>query len=212
MRQPKDIGEKVTLCNDGKYRWVYEVNLLTNPSILFDVWKVFGISIGILVVFGFFIMLFSGDLDLDALKGLGIGILIACGIIGVLSVVGYFFYAAISGWKYVVLFIMDEKEVTHQQMPRTVKKGQVIGALTILAGLASGRPGIAGTGVLSMSRTSMTSVLANVERLVPRRRMNLIKVNQLLSKNRVYVRDEDFDFVYNFLCQHCVKAKKETLS
>ena len=103
---------------------------------------------------------------------------------------------------------MDEKEVTHQQMPRSVKKGQIIGALTVLAGLASGRPGVVGAGILSQSRSSMTSTLANVQQLIPSRRMNLIKVNQTLSKNRVYVCDEDFDFVYDFLCEHCVKAKK----
>ena len=44
----------------------------------------------------------------------------AAGVLSVLSVIGYLFYAAISGWKYVVLFIMDEKEVTHQQMPRSI--------------------------------------------------------------------------------------------
>jgi len=26
-------------------------------------------------------------------------------------------------------------------------------------------------------------------------------VNQLLNKNRIYVCDEDFDFVYDFICQ-----------
>jgi hypothetical protein len=113
-----------------------------------------------------------------------------------------------SGWKYTVLFIMDEKEVVHQQMPRTIKKGQLFGELAMLAGAAAGKPGIVGTGLLAKSRTSMTSTLENVERLIPCRWMNLIKVNQLLAKNRVYVTDEDFDFVYNFLCTHCPKAKK----
>lgn len=207
MKIPKEVGERVILCQDGKYRWVYEVNMLTNYSILFDVWKVFGISIGILVVFCFFIALFSGDLDLDMLKGLGFGILIASGVIFVLSIIGYLLYAAISGGKYVVLFIMDEKEVVHQQMPKTVKKGQVIGALTVLAGLAAGRPGLVGTGILAQSRTSMTSVLENVSKVIPVKWMNLIKVNQLLAKNRVYVCDEDFEFVYAFLSAHCPKAR-----
>ena len=36
-RKNEDIGNRVTLCQDGKYRWVYEVNMLTNYSILFDV-------------------------------------------------------------------------------------------------------------------------------------------------------------------------------
>lgn len=208
MRIPKDVGERVTLCPDGKYRWIYEMNMLKNPSILFDVWKVLGISIGILVAFFALLIACDGDINMKVLSGLAetVGLLIA--IFAVLSILGYLLFAAISGWKYVVLFIMDEKEVVHQQMPSQVKKGQVIGALTVLVGLAAKRPGVVGTGLLAQSRTTMTSVLANVARLIPCRRMNLIKVNQLLAKNRVYVPDEDFDFVYDFLCQHCVKAKK----
>jgi hypothetical protein len=50
-----------------------------------------------------------------------------------------------------------------------------------------------------------------VKRIKARRRQNLIKVNQLLNKNRIFVPDEDFDFVYDFLCQHCTKAKKQQL-
>lgn len=55
MKTTKDVGERVTLYPDGKYRWVCEVNMLKNPSILFDVWKVLGISIGILVAFSLFL-------------------------------------------------------------------------------------------------------------------------------------------------------------
>lgn len=139
-RKNEDIGNRVTLCQDGKYRWVYEVNMLTNYSILFDVWKVFGITIVILVILFSIIFLFTGELTIDTIIGMGKGTICAAGVLSVLSVIGYLFYAAISGWKYVVLFIMDEKEVTHQQMPRSIKKGQIIGALTVLAGLASGRP------------------------------------------------------------------------
>ena len=28
------------------------------------------------------------------------------------------------------------------------------------------------------------------------------------SRNRVYVKKQDFDFVYSFLCEHCVNRKK----
>ncbi len=206
----KDANDHVQLYPDGKYRWVYEVNLLTNYSILFDVWKVLGISMGILVILFAIIAIFDGDWNVDSFIGMATSLGIVVLIMLVLGLIGYFVYAAISGWKYAVLFIMDEKEVTHQQMPNTVKKGQLIGALAILAGLASGRPGVVGTGVLSMSRTTMTSTLANVERLIPCRRMNLIKVNQRLAKNRVYVNAEDFDFVYNFLLTNCKNLKSKT--
>ena len=203
----KEANDHVQLYPDGKYRWVYEVNMLTNYSILFDVWKVLGISIGILVLLFVIIATFDGDWSFDTLTGMASSLGIVVLVMLVLGLIGYFVYAAISGWKYAVLFIMDEKEVVHQQMPNTVKKGQLIGALTILAGLASGRPGVVGTGVLAQSRMSMISTLADVERLIPCRRMNLIKVNQRFAKNRIYVNDEDFDFVYNFLLTNCKNLK-----
>jgi hypothetical protein len=202
-----DVNEHVRLYPDGKYRWVYEVNMLTNFSILFDVWKVLGISMGILVLLFVVIAVFDGDWDVDMLIGMASTLGIVALVMLVLGLIGYFVYAAISGWKYAVLFIMDEKEVVHQQMPNTVKKGQLIGALTILAGLASGRPGAVGTGVLAQSRLSMTSTLAHVERLISCRKMNLIKVNERFEKNRVYVNTEDFDFVYDFLLTHCTHLK-----
>ena len=202
-----DVNEHVRLYPDGKYRWVYEVNMLTNYSILFDVWKVLGISMGILVLLFVVIAVFDGGWDVDMLIGMASTLGVVALVMLVLGLIGYFVYAAISGWKYAVLFIMDEKEVVHQQMPNTVKKGQLIGALTILAGLASGRPGAVGTGVLAQSRLSMTSTLAHVERLISCRKMNLIKVNERFEKNRVYVNTEDFDFVYDFLLTHCTHLK-----
>ena len=205
----KVSSNRVTLYPDGKYRWVYEMNLLKNPSVLFDLWWAFGISLIILALLFIVFAIFDGDFGWDSISGMFLTLGIVTAIIFVLSLLGYFVYAAISGWKYVVLFIMDENEVVHQQMPREVKKGQLIGDLTMLVGALAGRPGIVGTGLLAKSRSSMTSTLANVKRLVPCRWMNLIKVNQTFSKNRVYVTDEDFDFVYDFLCTHCTKAKKD---
>ena len=193
----KEANDHVQLYPDGKYRWVYEVNMLTNYSILFDVWKVLGISMGIIVLLFVVIAIFDGDWD--SLAGMAPVLGIVALVMLVLGLIGYFIYAAISGWKYAVLFIMDEKEVVHQQMPNTVKKGQLIGALTIL--------GTVGTGILAQSRMSMISTLADVERLIPCRRMNLIKVNQRFAKNRIYVNDEDFDFVYNFLLTNCKNHK-----
>jgi hypothetical protein len=208
MQQKEDIGNRVMLCKDGKYRWIHEVNMFKNPSILFDVWKVLGITMLIVIVIVGFILVISGDLDVDGMLGMGKAMLITTAIMAVLSIIGYLVYALIAGGKYIVLFTLDEKEVVHQQMPRSAKKGQIIGDLAILAGLATGRMGTIGTGMLAKSRTSMTTTLSDVKRLTPCPRMNMIKVNETLSKNRVYVCKEDFFLVYNFLCEHCMNAKK----
>ncbi len=196
------------LCKDGKYRWIHEVNMFKNPSILLDVWKVLGITMLIVIVIVGFILVISGDLDVDGMLGMGKAMLITTAIMAVLSIIGYLVYALIAGGKYIVLFTLDEKEVVHQQMPRSAKKGQIIGDLAILAGLATGRMGTIGTGMLAKSHTSMTTTLSDVKRLTPCPRMNMIKVNETLSKNRVYVCKEDFFLVYNFLCEHCMNAKK----
>ena len=209
MKQIKGKSDsRVTLYPDGKYRWVYEVPMLKNPSILFDVYWVLGISFGLVWLFNVLLIGCEDGYSLESLWGFTSGFLILMLVFAVIGYVAYVIVAWTYGWKYVVLFTLDEKEVVHQQMPHQMKKAKVLGALTALVGAAAGKPGVVGSGILASSRSTSTSVLANVKRIKARRRQNLIKVNQLLNKNRIFVPDEDFDFVYDFLCQHCPNAKK----
>ena len=197
-------GKEVRLCSDGKYRWAYEMNLLKNPTIFFTVLKVMMISVGIVWLFGLVIGL--GDMRLDyflfwtKLTGIMIGIFFVLTILGVLIT------AAILG-KYVVLFEMDEKEVVHIQMPRQVKKAEVIGFITVLVGAMAKNPTTMGAGLLAASKSRSSSEFANVRRVKAYRKRNLIKVNQLFNKNQVYVANEDFDFVYNYIKSRCINAK-----
>lgn len=197
-------GKEVRLCSDGKYRWVYEMNMLKNPTIFFTVLKVMMISLGIVWLFGLVIGIGNMSLDYFLFWTKLTGIMI--GIFFVLTIIGVLVTAAVLG-KYVVLFEMDEKEVTHIQMPRQVKKAEVIGLITALVGAMAKSPTTIGAGVLATAKTKSTSEFVNVRRVKARRRFNLIKVNQLLDKNQVYVADEDFDFVYNFIKSRCINAK-----
>ena len=61
---------------------------------------------------------------------------------------------------------------------------------------------------MAATRDSMTSDFGVVKKVVPRRWMHMIKVNAFLEKNRVYVEDADFDFVYNYIYSHCPQAQK----
>ena len=197
-------GKEVRLCSDGKYRWVYEMNLLKNPTIFFTVLKVMMISVGIVWLFGLVIGLGNMSLDYFLFWTKLTGIMI--GVFFVLTIIGVLITAAILG-KYVVLFEMDEMGVTHIQMPRQVKKAEVIGLITALVGAMAKSPTTIGAGMLATAKTKSTSEFVNVRRVKARRRFNLIKVNQLFDKNQVYVADEDFDFVYNFIKSRCINAK-----
>ena len=135
------------------------------------------------------------------------GMLVALAIMAGLTLLGVLFLAVLYGGKYVVLFEMDEQEIKHIQLPRQVKKAQAISLLTTLVGLAAKKPTAAGAGLLASGKTSSTSEYAHVRRVIPRRSLHLIKVNQLLNKNQIYVPEEDFDFVYDFIKSRCKNAK-----
>jgi hypothetical protein len=200
------MGKEIRLCTDGKYRWVYEMHMLKNPTIFLTVFKVFaGIVLGMFLVFGFFLFVIHGDWKglwgMTKAMGLVMAIFLGLTILGILLV------AAVYRGKYIVLFVMDEKEIAHIQVPEQFRKAQKLAAITAMAGAAGGSLSTAGAGLLAASRNASTSVFANVKRVKARRWLHVIKVNQLFNKNQVYVSSKDFDFVYNYIKEHCPKAK-----
>jgi hypothetical protein len=199
-------GERVQLCSDGKYRWLYEMNMVTNPAIFLTVFKIFFwiILIG-WVVFGFFLYAIHGDWK--GLLGMGKAMLIVLAIFAALTLLGVLVLAALYGGKYRVQFEMDENGVKHIPLPDQQKKAKSLGILTALVGIAARKPGVAGAGMLSAGKQASISEFDKVRRVIPRRFLHLIKVNQLLEHNQVYVADEDFDFVYDFIKNRCLSAK-----
>ena len=195
------MTKNIALGEDGVYRWVYEMNLYTNPTILFLTWKIFGFAcLGLWLL----IMVFTYDDDFfwDGFLQSVEFFVIFLALFAALSLVGYLVYALIVGGKYCVMFEMDENGVNHIQMPPQVKKAELIGLLTTLVGIAAGKPGVVGTGLLASARTSMYSSFPAVKSVEPFPRRNLIKVNEMLFKNQVYAVDEDFDFVLGFIRSH----------
>lgn len=212
MDQEALSGQKVSgniyLCPDGKYRWIYEFPMLKNPAILITVFKVLGLSALIVAAFGLILDLAEDGRITPAASGeWKVGLYVLLFLIA-LVIVSYLILAANYGWKYIVLFEMDEKQVVHIQMPKQFEKAQALGWLTAMAGLATGRYGTAGTGMLAASRNASTSVFAKVRKVIGSRRLHLIRVNQLLERNQVYVEDADYEFVWNYITERCAKAKK----
>lgn len=202
-------GERVRLCKDGKYRWKYEMNMLTNPTIFLTVLKVFGgVVVGMFVVFGFFLYVIHGDWA--GLWGMAKAMLITMAIFFGLTVLGVLLVAAVFKGKYVVLFEMDEKGVAHIVTPEQMKKAQKLAKITSVAGAARGSFTTAGAGMLAASKNASVSEFAKVRRVKPRRWLHVIKVNQLLEHNQIYVPKEDFDFVYDFIISHIHLKNRET--
>ncbi|MBO4212582.1 MAG: hypothetical protein J5894_00535, partial [Clostridia bacterium] len=64
-----------------------------------------------------------------------------------------------------------------------------------------------GAGIAA-SRTEMYSEFSKIKKIKVYPRRNLIKINETLEHNQVYAADVDFEFVKNYICEHCPGAKK----
>ena len=212
MKKKELTTTRVSHDQDGKYRWTYVLNMYRNPAILVVVLKIIG---------GLFSIPFIIDLIRTAVRGdwanaWGENIwdsslkiwLVVWVVFIVISLLAYLIVAWTYGGKYIVHFTMDEKTLVHETEPAQASKARKLGMATVIVGAAARRPGTMGAGMLAAARTKSTSTLASVRRIIPRRRYNLIKVNQLLERNQVYVPDEDYDFVLSFLFDHCPEAKR----
>lgn len=199
-------SNNVTMCPDGKYRWVYELNLYKSTAIIKELGRALGIAVVIVLAILFVIGIMDNDL-MEALRFVAEAACILFGIMLVLCIIGYFIFAFIVGGKYCVVFEMDENGINHKQHDKHVKKSELIGAITALAGLAGGNLTTVGTGVLAAARTSMYTGFDDVKELEILPKEHLIRVNETLSRNQVYAEDEDFEFVANYIKARCRNAK-----
>lgn len=199
-------AERVTLCPDGKYRWVYEYPMMKHPVLFLTILKVIAISFAVpgLIVF-FSAIGREGVIEalLSALKMYVLVLAIGC----VLSLVAYLTVSAGYGWKYIVVFVMDEEGIEHIQQPKQFEKAQAIGAVTALAGGFTGNAGRTGQGILTATHGSLSSRFSAVKKIKGMPNAHVIKVNSLFSKNQVYVKEEDYGFVWEYITKRCPNAK-----
>ena len=207
LESTKYRGINVRLCTDGKYRWTYPMNMLTNPSIYITVCKIFGSLMAIGYIIGYIGPIFRGDFEkvIGDLKWWGVAVLVFLAI----SAVAYLIVAAQYGWKYTVNFTMDENGILHELTPQGKKIAKKIGAATAGAGAIGGNIGRIGQGMMVASHTSLSSDFSVVRSVKPHRRWRTINVNEPFAKNQVYTTKEDFDFVLDYILQHCPKVKKK---
>lgn len=198
-------GDRVTLCADGKYRWVYEFPMLRNPTLLFTVWKVLAIA-GLVPA----LITVLSDIGRNGARAFLTGLQmwgVMLGITGAVAVIAYLIVAAGYGWKYIVLFEMDEEGILHAQQKKQVSKAKAMGIVTALAGAAAGKPQVAGAGLLSTTHTSLRSTFSRVKSVKGYRSRETIKLDEPFAKNQVYVSDADYDFVWDYITHHCPNAQ-----
>ena len=208
--EKKIEGEKVTeniyLCPDGKYRWYYEFDMLKNPTILITVFKVFGIAVLAVAVFMLLIGLFEGGIaPMDSGQGKILIYLIL--LLVALVLISYVILAGIYGWKYLVLFEMDEEKIVHMQQPKQFEKAKAIGWLTIMAGGLTNNLTTSAVGLNVMDHNRSEYAFGKIKSVVAKKSRHVIYMNETLEHGQIYADDADYDFVVNFISQRCENAK-----
>ena len=202
------MSENIKKCDDGNYRWVYEFDMLKNPIILLTVLKIFFLVLaGMWVVFGLFRI--GNDGFIGAFAAQTKELLIPAAILFGLSIAAYIILACIYGWKYCVLFEMNETGIRHIQMEKQYKKAQALGWLTAMAGAAAGKPGAAGTGLLAATKNEQATEFGKVNRMRVFRAFHTIKLDALLNHNQIYAEPEDYEFVLDYISKRIPKSKSD---
>ena len=208
MPKKEEYTQRVTLCPDGKYRWIYEFDMIRNPVIFITVSKVLLLSF--LVVFAFVILIGIKDLTPKYFFDTLLFFVILALIFQVIGFIAYLIVAKRYGYKYIVLFEMDENGFVHRQMKSQFEKASAMGWLTAAMGAVSGNISAIAAGINSATHDSLATDFKLVKSIKPIRKFNTVKVNSPFSKNQIYVEKEDFDFVLEYIKKR-VEEKKNAI-
>ncbi|ETA82476.1 hypothetical protein [Youngiibacter fragilis] len=194
--------------NGTDMQWMYEFSFWRNPAVLITTAKVLLISLLVPALFMFFITLGDGFGEAIGITGmiLGYGIVLLAGLLAI----AYPLVGFINGGKYFVLFKMDDKGVNHMQLDRQFKKAQALGFLTALIGLSGGNLSAGGAGIMAATKQSLYTSFRKVKSVKAVRSRNTIYVNESMTRNQIYVENEDFDFVLDHILKRCPKNVRVT--
>ncbi len=209
----------IELGADGKYRWVYELNMFKNPMILFTVWQIFLFAILICFVL-LFAIIFISTIDWEDLFYIDFkpnylywnnlwddikSILFGFGIVGlgatfILGTIGYLILAIVMGGKEVMVFEMDNEGVNMMLQEKTYEKQTGLMWLVAVSAM-TGKNSNAMLDYALLTKRSQYSSFSHSTTIIKKKAFRAIHLKQWFGFNTVYVEPEDFDFVWNYIVE-----------
>ena len=200
-----DESKEISKGKDGVYRWVYELNMWTNPGLLITLLNVVLLATAFPTLLVSLLELFERGFS-EAIEAFVTVGGFAGGIMVGLAIIAYIIIAVLNGGKYCVAFEMDEKGIRHIQMDKQFKRSQVLSMITVLAGALANNPTAMGAGLLANAKKTSYSQFSKVKNIKAKRNLNIIYVNESFERNQIYVSREDFNSVYDYIAKRCKKA------
>lgn len=201
-----EYPSRVTLFDDGVYRWSYDMDMWHNRFMLKLVAKVLGVICAALCAM--FILLL-GPTYID-LKALGIMALSVAGIYA-LALGIYAICALAMHGNYHLLFEMDDTAVALVQSAASKQRLSTLGIIATIASVASGDARLAlRTGsTLAVANSVGTTRFSSVTRVKLYPESDVIFLREWFGMNQIYVNPDDYPFVRDFMLERVRdKAKR----
>lgn len=188
--------------NDGTYDWIYCMDFMKNKSMLKFVLKIMAIVFLPIVV----IALMSSPDGFDPWQ---LTLFIPLFVIVMLIVLFSFWLSnKIYRGQYMLVYQMNNDGIMFSQTKDQAKITRTIAATSSAVASAGGNIGSTVTGAAVALRENGTySKFSNVRSVKGKRKESLIWVNSFLNYQMVYVPEESYDFVWDYITRRCVSAR-----
>ena len=200
----KSVNQDFRLCDDGVYRWVYVYDLWKNYTVILEIEKIF-------ILTAMVIMIIQGLLGIRE-KGIVKRLISAAQEAGVilavmtgLLLISYPIYGLLSKGKYCVLFEMDDRSIMHTRMEKEVKREELVEWLWAANEILDSRLLSTGLSIATASEASIETVFADVRKVTVSRKGKTITLRCRITRNQVYVPDDEFEFIKDFILEKCPK-------
>ena len=171
-----------------RVEWSIQVPIFSDPTILRQLGLVIGIPFGLIFV----IMLLSGATPAD--------LVYPAMLIGAPFFLTWLFIRIVWGGKYDAEFVVDSKGVRCRTAARQARQNRVINALTVVLGLLSGKPAVAGAGVLAQSRQDVLVKWESIKKTREYPRRNTIMLYGGFAQNiAVFCTPENYRQVREYI-------------
>lgn len=172
----------------GALSWSIAVPIFKHAVVLKQLGLAIGIPFGVLVI----VLVIIARKEIYALYALG--------LIGALFLFTWLFLLAVYRGKYEVGFILDDRGAFYRTEARQAKKDRTINTLAVIAGVLSGKPVMAGAGMLAQSRQQVFLRWPRLTRVryKPRSRTILLR-SSLTDSIALFCSEENYAAVEEFV-------------
>ena len=185
--------DRVTLGEDGVYRWTYEMDMIRDHTMINLLVKVLGIIFGAICVILLVLLAVNGLLTLPA----ALWILAEPFIIVLLAILIYRIIARVRGGILPMRYEMNDEAVLYVRDPRTQRVMTSAALITALTGAAAGKAaqGLASGAAIGGAAVSGLTLFREVRRVKERQEQDMIDLVTLSGGNQIRVPGEDYAFV-----------------